>query len=299
MNINHAKLVDFFLSYLQNEKRLSSHTVLAYKTDLQQFQVFMNSVSPDFEIPAAQYKDIRAWVVQLSENEIDNRSINRKIASLRAFYKFLQVKKKIEVNPVSLIKSLKTAKRLPVYVEEKPMENLFELVSFTSDFVGLRDKLLIEMLYGTGIRLSELINIKVVDVDVFGKKITVLGKRNKYRVIPLHQTLLDLIQKYLSLKKEQFHSEHDFLLLTDKQEQLYRVFVQRKVKYYLELVTTITKKSPHVLRHSFATHLLNRGADLNAIKELLGHSNLAATQIYTHNSISQLKEIYKKAHPKA
>ena len=299
MNINHAKLVYFFLSYLQNEKRLSSHTVLAYKTDLQQFQVFMNSVSPDFEIPAAQYKDIRAWVVQLSENEIDNRSINRKIASLRAFYKFLQVKKKIEVNPVSLIKSLKTAKRLPVYVEEKPMENLFELVSFTSDFVGLRDKLLIEMLYGTGIRLSELINIKVVDVDVFGKKITVLGKRNKYRVIPLHQTLLDLIQKYLSLKKEQFHSEHDFLLLTDKQEQLYRVFVQRKVKYYLELVTTITKKSPHVLRHSFATHLLNRGADLNAIKELLGHSNLAATQIYTLNSISQLKEIYKKAHPKA
>jgi integrase/recombinase XerC len=299
VNINHAKLVDFFLSYLQNEKRLSSHTVLAYKTDLQQFQVFMNSVSPDFEIPAAQHKDIRAWVVQLSENEIDNRSINRKIASLRAFYKFLQVKKKIEVNPVSLIKSLKTAKRLPVYVEEKPMENLFELVSFTSDFVGLRDKLLIEMLYGTGIRLSELINIKVADVDIFGKKITVLGKRNKYRVIPLHKTLLDLIQKYLSLQKEQFHSEHDFLLLTDKHEQLYRVFVQRKVKYYLELVTTITKKSPHVLRHSFATHLLNRGADLNAIKELLGHSNLAATQIYTHNSISQLKEIYKKAHPKA
>jgi integrase/recombinase XerC len=299
VNINHAKLVDFFLSYLQNEKRLSSHTVLAYKTDLQQFQVFMNSVSPDFEIPAAQHKDIRAWVVQLSENEIDNRSINRKIASLRAFYKFLQVKKKIEVNPVSLIKSLKTAKRLPVYVEEKPMENLFELVSFTSDFVGLRDKLLIEMLYGTGIRLSELINIKVADVDIFGKKITVLGKRNKYRVIPLHKTLLDLIQKYLSLQKEQFHSEHDFLLLTDKQEQLYRVFVQRKVKYYLELVTTITKKSPHVLRHSFATHLLNRGADLNAIKELLGHSNLAATQIYTHNSISQLKEVYKKAHPKA
>ncbi|HLO43072.1 MAG TPA: tyrosine-type recombinase/integrase [Leadbetterella sp.] len=299
MNINHAKLVDFFLSYLQNEKRLSSHTVLAYKTDLQQFQVFMNSVSPDFEIPASQHKDIRAWVVQLSENEIDNRSINRKIASLRAFYKFLQVKKKIEVNPVALIKSLKTAKRLPVYVEEKPMENLFELVSFTSDFVGLRDKLLIEMLYGTGIRLSELINIKVTDVDVFGKRITVLGKRNKHRVIPLHQTLLDLIQKYLSIKKEQFHSEHDFLLLTDKHEQLYRVFVQRKVKYYLELVTTITKKSPHVLRHSFATHLLNRGADLNAIKELLGHSNLAATQIYTHNSISQLKEVYKKAHPKA
>ena len=297
--INLAKLVDFFLSYLQNEKRLSPHTVLAYKIDLLQFQSFMSSPDSLYDIQEAQYQDIRLWIVQLSENEIDNRSINRKIASLRAFFKFLQIKKKIEVNPVALVKSLKTAKRLPVYVEETPMGNLFADVEFADDFEGLRDKLLLEMLYGTGIRLSELINIRVSDVDVFGKKITVLGKRSKYRVIPLHQTLLDLIQKYIKLKKINFDSEQDYLLLTDKEEQLYRVFVQRKVKHYLQQVTTISKKSPHVLRHSFATHLLNRGADLNAIKELLGHSNLAATQIYTHNSISQLKEVYKKAHPKA
>lgn len=299
MNNNLTELVDFFLSYLQNEKRLSQHTVLAYKIDLLQFQTFLKFPNSEFDIIQAQYQDIRRWIVQLSENEIDNRSINRKIASLRAFFKFLQIKKKIEVNPVTLVKSLKTAKRLPVYVEEKPMENLFADIEFVEDFEGLRDKLLLEMLYGTGIRLSELINIKVSDVDIFGRKITVLGKRNKHRVIPLHQTLLDLIQKYLKAKRDYFESEHDYLILTDKHDQLYRVFVQRKVKHYLELVTTISKKSPHVLRHSFATHLLNRGADLNAIKELLGHANLAATQIYTHNSISQLKEVYKKAHPKA
>jgi integrase/recombinase XerC len=299
MNNNLTELVDFFLSYLQNEKRLSQHTVLAYKIDLLQFQTFLKSPNSEFDIIQTQYQDIRRWIVQLSENEIDNRSINRKIASLRAFFKFLQIKKKIEVNPVTLVKSLKTAKRLPVYVEEKPMENLFADIEFVEDFEGLRDKLLLEMLYGTGIRLSELINIKVSDVDIFGRKITVLGKRNKHRVIPLHQTLLDLIQKYLKAKRDYFDSEHDYLILTDKHDQLYRVFVQRKVKHYLELVTTISKKSPHVLRHSFATHLLNRGADLNAIKELLGHANLAATQIYTHNSISQLKEVYKKAHPKA
>ncbi|MDP1816351.1 MAG: tyrosine-type recombinase/integrase [Leadbetterella sp.] len=299
MNNNVTELVDFFLSYLQNEKRLSQHTVLAYKIDLLQFQTFLKSPNSEFDIIQTQYQDIRRWIVQLSENEIDNRSINRKIASLRAFFKFLQIKKKIEVNPVTLVKSLKTAKRLPVYVEEKPMENLFADIEFVEDFEGLRDKLLLEMLYGTGIRLSELINIKVSDVDIFGRKITVLGKRNKHRVIPLHQTLLDLIQKYLKAKRDYFDSEHDYLILTDKHDQLYRVFVQRKVKHYLELVTTISKKSPHVLRHSFATHLLNRGADLNTIKELLGHANLAATQIYTHNSISQLKEVYKKAHPKA
>lgn len=292
-------MVDFFLSYLQNEKRLSPHTVLAYKTDLLQFQAFMLKLESQFLIEHATFNDIRAWVVQLSDDKIDNRSINRKIASLRALYKYLLVKKKIEHNPSTLIKALKTAKRLPVYVEESPMENLFDQVDFGNDFGGLRDKLIIEFLYGTGIRLSELLNIKTVDVDIFGKKITVLGKRNKYRVIPLHQNLLDLIQTYENTKLATLKGTSEELLLTDKYEPMYRVFVQRKVKEYLNMVTTISKKSPHVLRHSFATHLLNRGADLNAIKELLGHANLAATQIYTHNSISQLKEVYKKAHPKA
>ncbi|MCP9767494.1 integrase [Lacihabitans sp. LS3-19] len=292
-------MVDFFLSYLQNEKRLSPHTVLAYKIDLLQFENFLKIHAPELPIQNAEYNDIRAWIVELSESKIDNRSINRKMASLKAFYKYLIIKKKIELNPTSLLKSLKTSSRLPVYVEEQPMENLFELVDFTNDFEGLRDKLLCELLYGTGIRLSELINIKTLDIDYFDKKIKVLGKGNKYRVLPLHQTLVDLLINYNNVKIQTLGSDTEFLLLTNKFEPLYRVFVQRKIKEFLNQVTTISKKSPHVLRHSFATHLLNRGADLNAIKELLGHANLAATQIYTHNSISQLKEVYKKAHPKA
>lgn len=273
--------------------------MLAYKIDLLQFENFLKIHDPELPIQNAEYNNIRAWIVELSESKIDNRSINRKMASLKAFYKYLIIKKKIELNPTSLLKSLKTSSRLPVYVEEQPMENLFELVDFTNDFEGLRDKLLCELLYGTGIRLSELINIKTLDIDYFDKKIKVLGKGNKYRVLPLHQTLVDLLINYNNVKIQTLGSDTEFLLLTNKFEPLYRVFVQRKIKEFLNQVTTISKKSPHVLRHSFATHLLNRGADLNAIKELLGHANLAATQIYTHNSISQLKEVYKKAHPKA
>jgi integrase/recombinase XerC len=185
-----------------------------------------------------------------------------------------------------------------VYLEEDTMDNLFEFVEFTPDFEGQRDRLLLELFYGTGMRLAELIGLKTKDYDRFGRKITVLGKRNKYRVIPLNQEVIDCIDIYLKLLEEA-GVNNEFLVLTDKYEQLYPVFVQRKIKHYLELVSTISKKSPHVLRHTFATHLLNHGADLNAIKELLGHANLAATQIYTHNTIAELKEVYKKSHPKA
>jgi integrase/recombinase XerC len=221
------------------------------------------------------------------------------MATVRSFYKWLKLKEKIGQDPSQHLKALKTPKLLPVYVEEKPMENLFERINFGSDFNGFRDKLIFELLYGTGIRLSELISLKSKDVDKVGKKITVLGKRGKYRVIPISDIVLDLIDSYETLRKSNFGTFQSFLLVTDKGSEMYPVFVQRKVKYYLDFVTTISKKSPHIIRHSFATHLLNRGADLNAIKELLGHSSLAATQIYTHNSISELKEIHKKAHPKA
>jgi integrase/recombinase XerC len=288
-------LVDFFLSYLQNEKRLSPHTVLGYKTDLLQFSTFLKSSS----IELAEYNDIREWIVSLSEDKIDNTSINRKIASLKAFYKFLVQRKKIEKDATSLIKSLKTPKRLPTFIEEKNAENLFEQITYEDDFSGVRDKLLLELLYGTGIRLSELINLKETDFDLIGKRVKVLGKRSKYRIIPLHKTLEELLKKYLNLKNESTSLTADYLLVTDKRNQLYPVFVQRKVKHYIEQISTIQKKSPHVLRHTFATHLLNRGADLNAIKELLGHANLSATQIYTHNSIAKLKEVFSKAHPKA
>lgn len=284
-------MVDFFLSYLQNEKRLSRHTVSGYQTDLLQFADFLAGKP----IETAQTDELRAWVVSLSENGLENTSINRKIASLRAFYKFLVRKKKIDKDPSDLLKSLKTPKRLPVFLEEKSTVHLFENIEYEEGFAGVRDKLILELLYGTGIRLSELIGIRESDVD--HNRVKVLGKRSKYRIIPLHENLVKLIEHYRSLKKEQSVSE--YLLVTDKMEPLYPVFVQRKVKHYIRQVSTLQKKSPHILRHTFATHLLNHGADLNAIKELLGHANLSATQIYTHNSISKLKEVFKKAHPKA
>lgn len=284
-------MVDFFLSYLQNEKRLSRHTVSGYQTDLLQFADFLAGKP----IETAQTDELRAWVVSLSENGLENTSINRKIASLRAFYKFLVRRKKIDKDPSDLLKSLKTPKRLPVFLEEKSTVRLFEDIEYEEGFAGVRDKLILELLYGTGIRLSELIGIRESDVD--HNRVKVLGKRSKYRIIPLHENLVKLIEHYRSLKKEQSVSE--YLLVTDKMEPLYPVFVQRKVKHYIRQVSTLQKKSPHILRHTFATHLLNHGADLNAIKELLGHANLSATQIYTHNSISKLKEVFKKAHPKA
>ncbi len=292
-------MVDLFLNYIRYERRLSPHTVTAYENDLRGFCDFMVVQFPGLEIAGVEFKNIRAWVVSLSEQGMENRSINRKIATLRALYHFLLREKLITSDPTTRVKSLKTPKMLPVYVEEKPLERLFDLVDFGTDFGGVRDRLLMELLYGTGVRLSELISIRPSDADIAGGRITVLGKRNKYRIIPLSGILKDLLQQYLVLRSRAFSFPGDQLLLTDKGRNLYPVFVQRKVKYYLERVTTISKKSPHVLRHSFATHLLNRGADLNAIKELLGHASLAATQIYTHNSIEQLKEIHRKAHPKA
>ncbi|MFS0491069.1 tyrosine-type recombinase/integrase [Leadbetterella byssophila] len=282
-------MVDFFLSHLQHERRLSPHTIKSYKLDLEQLHTFLNGIDPS----QISTEDLRAWVVSLSEDGLENRSINRKLASARAFFTFLQRKKIISQNPADLIKSLKTPKPLPVFLEERNTQDLFEQLEFTEDFEGLRDKLLLELLYGTGIRLSELISIQVKDLE--NDRVKVLGKRSKYRIIPLHRTLQDLIKRYLEL-----HPKTDtHLLLTDKGEALYPVFVQRKVKHYLQQISTLTKTSPHVLRHTFATHLLNRGADLNAIKELLGHANLSATQIYTHNSIQKLKEVFQKAHPKA
>jgi integrase/recombinase XerC len=288
-------LVDFFISYLQNEKRLSPLTSKAYKIDLDSFEVFVGE-KPIVEIS---HDDLRSWIVNLSESGITHRSINRKIASLKSYFKFLKLKKHILIDPSALVKNLKTPKNLPAFLSEDSMNQLNELPIFISDFSGLRDQLIVEFLYGTGIRLAELIGIKLVDVDMFGSKVRILGKRNKVRILPIHKDLKSLIEKYLELRNQSFSTSNLSLLVTDKNDELYPVFVQRKIKTYLTYVSTVAKKSPHILRHSFATHLLNRGADLNAIKELLGHANLAATQIYTHNSIEKLKEIYSKAHPKA
>ncbi|MFC3809608.1 tyrosine-type recombinase/integrase [Lacihabitans lacunae] len=292
-------MVDFFLSYLKNEKRLSAYTLKAYATDIKQFESFVLSFHENLYLEKASYQDIRAWIISLSDQKIDNKSINRKIATLRTFYKLLIQKGKISVDPTFGIKSLKKAKKLPVYVEETPMENLFDMVEYPNGYVGLRDRLILELLYSTGVRLSELINLKTLDVDFSGKQMKVLGKRNKYRIIPVIDQLIVLFKKYQQEVVSQFGQTSEFFILSDSGKKLYPVFVQRKVKHYLSQVTTISKKSPHILRHTFATHLLNRGAELNSIKELLGHASLAATQIYTHNTISQLKEIHKKSHPKA
>ena len=288
-----AKLVDFFLSYLQNEKRLSPHTVEAYRTDLGRLTVFLDGKPPE----SADTEALRAWIAALAESGLANTSINRKIASLRAFYKFLVQRKRLVNDPAHLLKALKTPKKLPVFLEEKSTQSLFEVISFEDGFAGLRDRLILELLYGTGIRLSELTGICETDVDQ--NRLKVLGKRSKYRIIPLNAPLVKLIADYRALKKEQPATTHSYLLVTDTMKPLYPVFVQRKVKHYLGQVSTLKKKSPHVLRHTFATHLLNNGADLNAIKELLGHASLSATQIYTHNSIGKLKEVFKKANPKA
>ncbi|RYC68789.1 tyrosine-type recombinase/integrase [Spirosoma sordidisoli] len=292
---------DDFLQHIRYEKRLSHHTLTAYAKDLEQFSSFLATECNVSQPDRADFRQIRSWIVSLVESGLDKSSVNRKIATLRSFYGFLLRRKLIEADPMAKIQALKTSRKLPVYVEEKPMETLLTDVDFPDTFDGVRDKLVLELLYGTGIRLSELIGLKTNDVDLYKQSIMVLGKRNKHRIIPLTQPLLDLIRHYSQLKETEFGGKADgsVLIVSDKGVAAYPVLIQRIVKRHLTLVTTLSTRSPHVLRHTFATHLLNRGADLNAIKDLLGHSSLAATQIYTHTSLEQLKKTYDQAHPKA
>ncbi len=288
-------MVDSFLAYLKNERRLSPHTCLAYETDLLQFQVYVQGEFETTDIVQSTYREIRSWVASLSEDKLSPTSINRKIASLRAFYGFLLRKGQITQSPMLKIRSLKKPHRPPVFLEEEAMQNLFQHIEEDEES-GLRNLLILELFYGTGIRLSELINLKVKDIDLFDAKISVLGKRNKQRAIPLTNSLKELIKSYLSNTNLAADS---FVFQTSSGKKLYPVFVQRLVKRYLGEVSTQQKRSPHILRHTFATHMLNKGAELNAIKELLGHASLSATQIYTHNTIEQLKAVHKQAHPKA
>jgi len=289
-----------FLQHIRYEKRLSHHTLTAYAHDLEQFCTFLTAECNIAQPERADFRHVRSWVVSLVESDLDKTSVNRKIATLRCYYGFLLRRKVIELDPMTKILALKTSKKLPIYVEEKPMETLLNDTEFPDTFEGIRDKLVLELLYSTGIRLSELTGLKITDVNLYEKTIIVLGKRNKHRILPLTQPLFDLIQNYIQSKEQEFPGAADpYLIVSDKGIQSYPVMIQRIVRKYLTVVTTLEKKSPHVLRHSFATHLLNRGADLNAIKDLLGHSSLAATQIYTHTSLEQLKKTYDQAHPKA
>jgi integrase/recombinase XerC len=302
--------IDRFIRYIKFEKRYSPHTVSAYQSDLDQFIAFLNN--PDKLTPAPipeithptqiTHYHIRNWMVEMMNHQIIARSINRKVATLRKYFKFLLQEGAIEINPASKINTPKIPKNLPVIVEDvKLSQMLDENKVFSNDFKGLRDKLVIEMLFGTGMRLSELLGVKDTDINTYEGTIKVLGKRNKERIIPVNHELKLLIAEYQQLKKKQdfFGNNSLMLIVTDKGTNAYSKLIYLIVQKYLSYISTQTKKSPHVLRHTFATSLLNRGADLNAIKELLGHASLSATQIYTHNSIERLKSIYKQAHPKA
>jgi integrase/recombinase XerC len=287
-----------FINYLRYEKRNSSHTVVAYKNDLDQFLQFVNERDVSFELVKTDRKIVREWIVYLMENELSARTVHRKVSTLQAFFKYLMKMEVIDNNPVHDIPLPKIRKKLPFFVEEKNLHHLLDDGFFTSDFSGVRDKMVISLLYGTGIRLSELLNLKERDVDLAQYQIKVTGKRNKQRIIPFSRSLKPQIDEYLKQKREEFPESGDNLILTDKGEASYNKLIYRIVKSYLTQVTLLEKRSPHILRHTFATHLLNKGADLNAVKELLGHANLGATEIYTHTTFERLHSIYQQAHPR-
>ena len=290
--------IQSFLQYIRFEKRFSPNTVLAYQNDLEQFFDYASTTYGISDPAEVQHGVIRSWIVALMEEEISTRSINRKLTSLKSYFKFLLRKQQISHNPMLKVQAPKTSKRLPVFVDQQKMELLFNDVDFGEGFIGLRDRLMLELLYVTGMRLAELIGIKDADVDLFAAQVKVLGKRNKERIIPFSTKLKELIQIYLKARKHEFQDSLT-LLVTDKGKPLYPKMVYRIVTQRLGEVTTLEKRSPHVLRHTFATHMLNNGADINSVKEILGHANLSATQVYTHNTIEKLKEVYKLAHPRA
>ncbi len=293
-------MIDTFIKFLTYEKRASPYTITSYHNDLLQFHAFLSHHAPGLAIDAASHEEIRAWVVNLANKKHKARSINRKISTLRSFYKFLQHRNYIKKNPTHKVKALKAQYPLPYFVQVNDLFNLLDAFDFSKDFPGYRDRLILEILYGTGIRLSEMINLRTNEINLQNSTIKVDGKGSKERLVPFHQSLIKLIHKYREEKKKYFGSEAEhFLLVTNKGDQCYPMMVYRTIRKYLDKFTTIDKRSPHVMRHTFATHLLDNGADLNAIKDLLGHASLAATQIYTHNTVEKLKTVFEQAHPKA
>jgi len=292
-------VLDKFIDYISFEKRYSQHTIHAYTRDLGQFIAFLSEQYGITDVTQVAHQQIRSWMVHLLEEGLTERSVLRKLSTLKSFYKYLQRAEIIDHNPTLVVISPKTPKRNPVFVDESKMRSLFEDVVFDEDFIGARDKLILEVFYSTGMRLSELIELKTRDVSFENMTLKVLGKRNKERLIPFTYKTEASILSYLELKDIKGPGKTEYLFVTDKGSKLYPRLVYRIVNKYLSMVTSMGHRSPHVLRHTFATHMLNNGADLNAIKEFLGHANLAATQIYTHNTVEKLKKIYKQAHPRA
>lgn len=290
-------MIEKFLTYLQYEKNYSKHTITAYKNDLFSVRDFCVTEFNQEKLEEIHYNQIRSWIVSLVNKQITNRSINRKVSSLKAFYKYLQAIGEMEVNPLSKHKALKVQKKIQVPFSRKEMEEVIESVKNDNDFEAVRNKLIIELFYSTGIRRIELINVKEVDINIEEATVKVLGKRNKERLVPLLPSVVKTLKDYLLLKRNE-NLISEFLFVTKKGDKIYETLVYRTINSYFGQVSTKVKKSPHILRHTFATHLLNQGADLNSVKELLGHSSLASTQVYTHNSLEQLKKVFNKAHPR-
>ena len=298
MPIPESPSLQSFLDHLKYERRYSQHTIIGYRTDLEQFFAYLASQFESPGLSAISSMMIRSWLAELKEDEIAARSINRKISSLKSFFKYQLKIGALEQTPMTTIVSPKHGKRLPVFVEEKSMEQLFSPELYEEGWQGRTERLVLMLFYHTGMRLSELVNLKYSQLDGAQSQLKVLGKGNKERIIPVSRELASELQQYQSDKTGEL-AMADRLFVTEKGKPLQPRSVYAFVKAKLGAVTTVQKKSPHVLRHSFATHLMNNGADLNAVKELLGHSSLAATQVYTHNTIEKLKEVFKKAHPKA
>ncbi|MDX2171517.1 MAG: tyrosine-type recombinase/integrase [Bacteroidota bacterium] len=287
-----------FISYLTLQKRVSPLTVQSYQSDLSQFFKFIDSELGSVNLKSISHQHARGFIAHLMDNGISARSVNRKLSTLKSFFKYLLKQGEIESNPITKVQGPKTPKKLPVFVDEKQTEYLFENYKFSDDFTGIRNKLIIDIFYQTGLRRAELLNLKESDVDIYNTQLKVLGKRNKERIIPFDMELKRNLETYISVKRKQ-NLVNPYLLVSEKDTPLSAQTVTKIVNEILSAVTTNKKKSPHVLRHTFATHLLNNGADINAVKELLGHANLQATQIYTHNTIEKLKKSYNQAHPRS
>ena len=290
--------VQKFIDYLLLEKKYSPHTVVAYQNDIKAFQVFLTQKFSDSEVSTANYSQIRTWIVHLVDRAISNRTINRKISSLNSYYKFLLKTESIETNPLVKHKALKVSKKIQIPFSETEVNSVLNSIH-TNTFEGLRNKLIVELFYSTGMRRIELAQLQLQDVDLSQGLVKVLGKRNKERFIPLLPSVMDTIKDYLEKRlKLKTIKDPSILFLTKKGTKVYEMLIYRIITSYFDSISSKVKKSPHILRHSFATHLLNNGADLNAVKELLGHSSLAATQVYTHSSVAELKKVYKKSHPR-
>ena len=288
-----------FINFIQYEKRYSNHTVLAYSHEIRRFLAYLST--HEIAVDSVSHRDARSYLATLLEEGQHPASINRALSALRTYYKFLLREGNVTQNPFALVKSVKTPKKLPVVVDKDKLSTLLDRDDvFPTTFEGVRDKTVIELLFGTGIRLSELLQIRVEHIDFYNRNILIFGKRNKERLVPLNETLVKQLQLYINEKKaQQFDNNSVSLIVTKEGKEAYPNLIYDIVKRYLGIISSQQKKSPHVLRHTFATALLDNGADLNAIKELMGHAGLAATQVYTHNSVERLKSVYKQAHPKA